>query len=102
MISAGIWQGKMRNKARVHQSRARRPCFGELVQMDSSPHDWFEGRGARCCLLVLIDNATSQLLNVRFEAVESGFGYFRLLRTYFKRHGRPLSPYTDKSRYFSC
>ena len=63
MISAGIWQGKMRNKARVHQSRARRPCFGELVQMDSSPHDWFEGRGARCCLLVLIDDATSQLLN---------------------------------------
>jgi hypothetical protein len=27
----------------VFQLRERRPRFGELIQIDASPHDWFEG-----------------------------------------------------------
>jgi len=42
MKEAGLWKGKRRKKARIHQSRERRPCKGELVQIDGSPHDWFE------------------------------------------------------------
>ena len=62
MIEAGIWEGKQRPQARIHPSRPRRSQRGELVQIDGSPHDWFEGRGAKCTLIVFIDDATSELL----------------------------------------
>ena len=45
MIADGLWQPRVRRKARIHP---RRPCFGELVQIDGSPHDWFEGRAEPC------------------------------------------------------
>jgi hypothetical protein len=51
----GLHQPKQRRQKRVFQSRARRPRFGELVQIDGSPHDWLEGRGPRCTLLVFIE-----------------------------------------------
>ncbi len=54
MIKDGLWLGKQRKKAVIHQSRPRRPRLGELVQIDGSPHDWFEGRGPRCTLMVFI------------------------------------------------
>ncbi len=66
MIKDGLWLGKQRKKAVIHQSRPRRPRLGELVQIDGSPHDWFEGRGPRCTLIVFIDDATSRLLALRF------------------------------------
>ena len=49
---------------RVHQSRPRRECVGDLVQIDGSPHDWFEGRGPACTLIVYVDDATTRLLAV--------------------------------------
>ena len=55
MIEDGLWHGKRRKKARIHQSKERRSRFGELVQIDGSPHDWFEGRAAKCCLLTSPD-----------------------------------------------
>ena len=54
MMIGGIWKGRTRKKARIHQQRERRSCFGELVQIDGSHHDWFEGRASKCCLLVFI------------------------------------------------
>ena len=54
MIGAGIWKGKRRKHPKVHQMRVRRPARGELIQIDGSPHDWFEGRRESCCLLVLM------------------------------------------------
>ena len=50
MIKENIWKPKKRKFGVVHQLRERRACFGELVQVDGSPHDWFEGRGPRCNL----------------------------------------------------
>ena len=50
MIEAGLWHGKIRHSSPTHQSRTRRPCLGELVQIDGSPHDWYEGRAPACCL----------------------------------------------------
>jgi transposase len=52
MIVEGLWKAKKARKAVVHQMRERRACFGELVQIDGSPHDWFEGRAPACSLLV--------------------------------------------------
>ena len=100
MIEAGMWKAKRQKKVTVHQSRARRSCFGELVQIDGSPHDWFEGRRDRCCLLVFIDDATSRLLELRFEEQETTLGYFNATRSYLKHYGRPVSFYSDKYGVF--
>jgi transposase len=57
-VAMGLWKPKSRRVWRVFQLRNRRPRFGELIQIDGSPHDWFEGRGPRCTLIVFIDDAT--------------------------------------------
>jgi hypothetical protein len=67
MIKAGLWKGKRRKDVKVYQRRARRSRVGEMVQIDGSHHDWFEGRAPKCCLLVFIDDATSNLMHLRFE-----------------------------------
>lgn len=100
MIAAGLWNAKARRKASIHQSRPRRPCRGELVQIDGSPHDWFEGRGPHCTLLVFIDDATSELLALRFVSAETTEGYMTVLREYLERHGRPVALYSDRHSIF--
>ncbi len=100
MIEAGLWKGRPRKAARIHQSRERRPRFGELVQIDGSHHDWFEGRGPACCLLVFIDDATSKILSMAFEPSETTMGYFRCLKNHLKTYGRPLAYYSDKHSIF--
>lgn len=100
MMEAGLWKGRSRKKARVHQSRERRSRFGELVQIDGSPHDWFEGRGPRCCLIVMIDDATSKIIIMRFEPSETAFGYMKCLEAHLKKCGRPVSYYSDKHSIF--
>ena len=79
MIEAGLWQARSWRNARIHPQRERRACYGELVQADGSPHDWFEGRGPICTLLVFIDDATSKLMALRFAPVEDTRGHLRLL-----------------------
>ena len=100
MISEGIWKGKKRKPVTVHQQRARRSCLGELVQIDGSPHDWFEERGPRCCLLVFIDDATSQLMTLHFAEEESTEAYFTATQAHIKKHGRPLAYYSDRHGIF--
>ena len=62
MIEEGLWKPRKARKVVVHQLRQRRACFGELIQIDGSPHDWFEGRAEACVLLVFIDDATGKLV----------------------------------------
>ena len=100
MITEGLWKPRVRKQIKNHQMRARRPCRGELVQIDGSPHDWFEGRRDSCCLLVFIDDATSEILGLRFVEREAMEGYFDLLREYIARCGRPIALYTDKHATF--
>jgi len=54
MITAGIWKPKCKKKQRNHPTRERRPRMGELIQIDGTPHDWFEGRFAKSTLMVLV------------------------------------------------
>lgn len=100
MISAELWKGRSRKRARIHQSRERRPCFGELVQIDGSHHDWFEGRGPKCCLLVFIDDATSKIIGLHFDEAETTLGYMALVERHLKIYGRPLAYYSDKHSIF--
>jgi len=100
MIAEGWWKPKRTKKPSVHQMRERRACFGELVQIDGSDHDWFEGRAPRCTLLVYIDDATGQLGELWFVPEETFFGYCKASRHYFERYGKPVAFYSDKHGIF--
>ena len=100
MAEEGLWRPKGRRRMRVHQSRPRRARVGELVQVDGSPHDWFEGRGPRCTLIVFIDDATSRLLALRFVAAETTEAYMETLRGHLAEHGRPVALYSDRYSVF--
>jgi transposase len=100
MIEDGLWKKRRRRAARIHQSRIRRSRFGEMIQIDGSPHDWFEGRSPYCCAYVFIDDATSRLMALRFEPTETTQGYFRTVYSYLIEHGRPASFYSDKDSVF--
>lgn len=100
MIGAGLWTPKAVQRAALHQPRERRPCRGELVQIDGSRHDWFEGRGAVCTLLVYVDDATGELLQLYFADTESTVSYFEATRRYLGRHGKPQAFYADRAAVF--
>ncbi len=78
----------------------RRPCFGELIQIDDSPHDWVEGRVPKCTLLVFIDDATSRLLALRVVPSETTEAYMTCLKWDFEQYARPVSFYSDKHSIF--
>ena len=100
LMAAGVWKRKRRRVEEVHVWRARRACWGELVQWDTSEHDWLEGRGPKLYLLAMIDDATSRAL-ARFAAQDTTQENFRLLASYLERWGRPLGFYTDKDSMFT-
>ena len=96
----GLWKPGRRKPARIHPRRPRRPCRGERVQIDGSPHDWFEDRGPRCTLIVFIDDATGALLVRRFAPAETTQADMETLRGYLAQHGRPVALYSDKHSIF--
>ena len=100
MIAEELWKPRKVKNVAVHQLRERRACFGELVQIDGSPHDWFEGRAAPCVLLVFIDDATGKLVQLRFVESESFFSYCQAAEEYFQRCGKPVAFYSDKNSIF--
>ena len=100
MIAEGLWKQRRKKRQAVHQMRLRRSCRGELVQIDGSPHAWFEERGAKCNLLVYIDDATGELMELFFTTSESTFSYFAATRRYLEHHGRPVAFYSDKNSIF--
>ena len=100
MIDAALWVPRTAHSRRVYQPRHRRACVGELIQIDGSDHAWFEDRGPTCTLLVYVDDATSQLMELRFVASESTFDYFASTQTYLARYGKPVAFYSDRASIF--
>jgi len=100
MTEAEIWKPKVTKEKVIHPPRERRACFGELIQIDGSPHAWFEDRGPKCTLIVFIDDATSKILLMRFFNAETTFAYFNMVRLYLARYGKPVSLYSDKLGVF--
>ena len=99
MIRTDLW--KTRKQKDKHRSwRERRACVGELVQLDGSDHDWFEGRGPRCVLLIYIDDATSRILYGEFVTVEDAVNLLQSTRSYLEKWGRPLAFYVDKDSIY--
>ena len=100
MIAEGLWKPRKVKRKTVHQMRPRRACLGESIQIDGSPHAWFEGRGPVCTLLVYMDDATGRLMELLFVPVETAFNYFAATRRYLEHHGRPVAFYSDKHSIF--
>ncbi len=101
MMQAGLWKAKRSRVRRIHSPRERRSRLGELVQIDGSPHAWFEGRSGKCCLIAFIDDATGALLQACFYPVESTNAYLHSLQCYVGVHGRPLALYSDRHSIFT-
>ena len=99
MRAAGLWRARKQRGEEVHLYRPRRSRRGELVQWDTSDHDWLEGRGPRLYLIAMIDDASSRLY-ARFVASDSTEENMRTLWLYLQRNGRPLAFYTDKASLF--
>jgi biotin operon repressor len=99
MMGAKLWKARKQRIEKVHEWRPRRSRFGELVQWDTSPHDWLEGRGEEILLINMIDDATSRWF-ARFVASDSTVENMNLLEGYLKKHKRPLAFYTDKAAIF--
>ena len=99
-IRLGLWRPRRRRTKKIFQVRERRPRFGELIQIDGSPHDWFEGRGARCTLIVFIDDATGRLTRLQFAAAETTKAYLQALEAHVLAHGLPLAFYSDRHGIF--
>jgi len=99
MMRAKLWRAKEQKMKAVHVWRLRRSRFGELVQWDTSEHDWLEGRGEKLYLIAMIDDATSRLF-ARFVRHDTTEENMKLLWSYLEKFGRPLAFYTDKASIF--
>jgi hypothetical protein len=90
----GLWV-RLRRRGKHRKRRERRSSLGSLVQMDGSHHDWFEGRGLKCVLMVMIDDATS-LTHARFYPAETTDAVFDVFGQWVKQRGLPRSVYVDR------
>lgn len=100
MIEKGIWKPKKKRYIIIHQQRRRRDREGELIQLDGSPHLWFEDRGPSCTLLVFVDDATGKLKHLMFAKAETTNDYFRAMSVYIRKFGKPVALYVDKHGVF--
>ena len=99
MMASGLWRGRKQRVEAVYEWRARKSCRGELVQWDTSEHNWLEGRGEKLYLIHMIDDATSEL-TAGFVPRDSTEENMRMLWSYVERNGRPVAFYTDKASLF--
>jgi hypothetical protein len=99
MLEAGLWKSRARKSTTVHTWRPRRSGFGELVQWDTSEHDWLEGRGPVRYLVRLIDDATSWSWGRFVERDATAFN-MAVLWEYLEQHGRMVDVYTDRDSMF--
>jgi len=96
MIEAHYWIPKDKGQKKLHPPRERRRAFGELIQVDGSHHDWFEGRSNPCVLMVYIDDATSMITSLYFSQEETFEAYAQGFIKHIKTYGIPLSLYGDR------
>jgi len=98
LIAEGLWE-RQRKPRRHRQRRERKPCFGDLIQMDGSHHDWFEGRGEKCCLMSMVDDATGTTMALMAED-ETTEAAMRLLQHWIRTYGIPMALYTDRKNVY--
>ena len=85
----------------IYALRRRRSRFGELIQIDGSPHAWFGEDAQRACLLAFIDDATGIITAARFYPTENQTGYLTLIKEHVCRYGVPVALYSDRHTIFT-
>jgi hypothetical protein len=100
LLANGLWEQR-RNRAQHRKARERRGRWGELVQMDGSEHDWFEGRGPRLTMMVMIDDATNRTLS-RFYPAEDTASAYDIFERYARQYGLPGALYPDRDSIYIC
>jgi len=100
LLQAGLWAAQQRRAAH-RVARARRPRRGDLVQVDGSEHDWFEGRGPRAVLMVMIDDASNTTL-ARFYPAEDTAAAYDIFERYVRLYGLPSALYPDRDSIYVC
>ena len=100
IITEGYWQGKKR-KIMHRKRRERKEYYGEMVQLDGSPHDWLEGRGPQCTLINFVDDSTSSIPLMMLAINESHNSVMTAFRKYIEINGIPKSLYVDYGGVFS-
>ena len=90
-----------RRRQQHRQWRERKPCFGAMVQLDGSDHDWFEGRRTRAVLMVMVDDATGQVWAQFFEQ-ETTRASYEMTEGWVRRWGLPQSVYVDRDSIYRC
>src|SRR6185436_4351007 len=100
LIEKGLWQvGRKRQRHRAW--RERKECFGQMVQLDGSHHDWFEGRRDKAVLMVMVDDATNRTVAQFFEEETTGASY-DVFEAWVRRYGMPGSLYVDRDSIYRC
>lgn len=100
LLAEGL-RSRQRHRDPHRSRRPRRSCFGELVQMDASIHDWLEGRGETIVLITMIDDATSRVM-ARFYPGGTVEAHMDLLERWIRKYGRPMAIYTDRHSIFEA
>ncbi len=98
LIGAGLWSVRRRG-GRHRAWRERKAHRGELVQMDGSKHDWFEGRRGYATLMVMIDDATNRT-HAKFFEGETTWAAMEVFEEYVVQHGLPRALYVDRSTIY--
>lgn len=98
LISGGMWE-RQRKPRKHRQRRERKPSFGDLIQMDGSHHEWFEGRGPKSCLLSMVDDATGITMAMMAEE-ETTESAMLLLKEWIMTYGMPVALYTDRKNVY--
>jgi molybdenum-dependent DNA-binding transcriptional regulator ModE len=100
LIEKGLW--KIGRKRRQHRAwRERKECFGQMVQLDGSHHDWFEGRREKAVLMVMIDDATNRTV-ARFFEEETTQASYEVFEAWVQQSGLPGSLYVDRDSIYRC
>jgi len=100
LVEKGVWSvGRKRQQHRAW--RERRECFGQMVQLDGSHHDWFEGRRAKAVLMVMVDDATNRT-GARFSEEETTRAAYDVFEVWVRKHGLPGSLYVDRDSIYRC
>jgi len=91
---------RRQKRGRHRRRRERKPCFGEMLHIDGSKHEWLKLRpGEKQTMVAVVDDATSRLLYARLEQGEDLWAIFRALKAVFGAHGLPLSLYSDRASW---
>jgi molybdenum-dependent DNA-binding transcriptional regulator ModE len=100
LVAQGLWcSGRKRQQHRAW--RERRECFGQMVQLDGSHHDWFEGRRDKAVLMVMVDDATNRT-GARFSEEETTRASYEVFDVWVRKNGVPGSLYVDRDSIYRC